>query len=105
MSRTSMAVALAAGSVFAASAVAGPRPVAGHARPVARHMPNPGGMDGPQTIELNNNIAGDGRLVINPDAYGAVTVWTWSSNNDFYDPAGASSVGSPTFASSVFLYS
>jgi hypothetical protein len=102
MSRYSLAVVLAAGSVFAASAVAGPRPVAGHGR-AARPG---GGTDSPGFITLSNNIPGDGSLVVKPDTYGAVTFGFGPvGNEDIYDPAGATGPNSPTFGTATFLYS
>jgi hypothetical protein len=55
-------------------------------------------------VTLSNNISGDGRLVVNPDDFGAWTNWSNPLNVDQYDPAGPFGVDSPMFASSVFFY-
>jgi hypothetical protein len=56
-------------------------------------------------ITLSNNIAGDGRLEISPDTYGAVTTgFGLGGNNDTYDPAGAEPPLSPTFGAGFFIY-
>ncbi len=57
-----------------------------------------------QTITLDNNVAGDGQLIVNPDAYGAVTNWTWPENVDLYDPEGPVGSSNVSFAASSWLY-
>src|SRR5688500_1111183 len=91
-------LAVVAGTVVGSSAWAGPNPRAAHrlARPVA------GGADA--IVVLSNNITGDGYLRVDPDDFGAVTVWAYPDNYDYYDPAGALGVSNPMFAGSVFIF-
>lgn len=94
------AMAVCVGTCLSVSAaMAGPVPGLGRVT-----ASPPGSQDGPEFVSLSNNLAGDGRLVVNPDTFGGVTVWGWPDNFDFYDPAGAPPLGSPSFASSLFLY-
>jgi len=59
---------------------------------------------GGPSVYLHNGVAGDGELEINPDSYGAVTVWDWVDNYDWYDPVGGDPRANCTFAASTFLY-
>ncbi|MCH8270013.1 MAG: hypothetical protein IH985_02220 [Planctomycetes bacterium] len=52
---------------------------------------------------LDNGISGDGHLAVNPDAFGAITDWTWPGNGDRYDPVDGPE-NTLAFACSFFLY-
>ncbi|MFQ5805572.1 MAG: hypothetical protein ACE5I3_03870 [Phycisphaerae bacterium] len=54
--------------------------------------------------QLTNGVVGDGELEVNPDNYGAVTVWDWVRNYDWYDPTGADPRANCSFAASTFVY-
>ncbi|MBU0617393.1 MAG: hypothetical protein KKI02_06735 [Planctomycetes bacterium] len=54
---------------------------------------------------LRNGVTGDGELHIRSDGYGAVTVWTWTTNYDLYDPIGDDALTNCSFAASTFVYS
>ncbi|MCH8806768.1 MAG: hypothetical protein IH986_11855 [Planctomycetes bacterium] len=56
-------------------------------------------------VRLSNGIAGDGELEENTDTYGAVTVWNWPDNFDWWNPVGLPDPrNNVSFASNMFVY-
>ena len=56
------------------------------------------------SVRITNGVVGDGELEVNPDAYGAITVWNWPDNYDWYDPIGTNPRSNCAFAASMFIY-
>lgn len=60
-----------------------------------------------QTLtSIGNGIAGDGRLTIPVDPFGAwyANFSTGANRGEFYDPAGSLGVDYPTFATGTYLF-
>ncbi len=97
MKRRVVIVALAGTCLSMTTAMAGPNPAMR-----AKSVTPPGGID---AILLSNNIPGDGRLEVSPDAYGAYQNGYGSAGNgDTFDPPGAEPPLTPMFSTAFFVF-
>ncbi len=100
MKRRVIDVALAGICLWAGPAIAGPSP--GHDSKRSHAPAPPGVVD---AMMLSNNISGDGRLVVSPDAYGAYqNGYGATGNGDSFDPFGPEPALTPMFASAFFVF-